>query len=35
MSDLNTKTAGVFIPLLKPSQYKGVHGRRGQVVDRG
>jgi integrase len=29
MSGFAMKTAGVFLPLLKPSRYKGAHGGRG------
>jgi hypothetical protein len=29
MSGFAMKTAGVFLPLLKPSRYKGAHGVRG------
>jgi len=29
MSGFAMKTAGVFVPLLKPSRYKGAHGARG------
>jgi hypothetical protein len=29
MSGFAMKTAGVFLPLLKPSRYKGAHGERG------
>jgi len=29
MSGFAMKTGGVFLPLLKPSRYKGAHGARG------
>jgi hypothetical protein len=29
MSGFAVKTAGVFLPLFKPSRYKGAHGARG------
>jgi hypothetical protein len=34
MSGFAMKTAGVFVPLLKPSRYKGAHGARGGAPER-
>ena len=34
MSGFAMKTAGVFLPLLKPSRYKGAHGARGCADQR-